>query len=140
MEKKYTVEDFRDKIKPLPEFEFQKGDTISPEKLASYINKTDLGKDSFYSSGRSERVGDYTLERMQYCKFEGDKILDGDLKFILRNHSFQSCCNENGIIDSRKYIFLDKGEHCECVEIGHEMLAFYDQLKDSGNGCLEVIC
>lgn len=54
------------------------------------------------------------FEKSHHAKFVGNEATDKKIKFTLRDYSFQSKCNENGIIDCRKYIFEDKQDHCVC--------------------------
>ncbi len=129
---KLTAEYFRDKIKPPAPPEFEIGSHISPEDLAKYINKSNLDPESFYRSGRSERVGDYILEREKCSTINNpDKIF---LRYNLMNYSHQGECTENGIVECRKYVFIVKTDYLECVSYCNNMSGFYDQMYLSEDG------
>jgi len=145
--KKLTAEDFRDKIKPSAPPEFEVGVTITPEKLAAYINKSNLNEESFYSSGRSERVGNYTLECQCWIEGRCDEKKTR-IRYVLKNYAHQGECNENGIIECRCYVFttprivgwavrsfdFQEGEVLICEEYYNSLLGFYDQMTLSSDG------
>lgn len=133
--KRLNAEYFKDKILPLPDFEFVKGDKITREKLAAYVGNTVLDDNSWQGCRSLGRTDHYSLERVSFCKVVDNKITQADVKYQLQDHSFYNKFGENGVIRHRKYTFVGEGEELTCETYGHELIYFYDEayLDDEGN-------
>jgi hypothetical protein len=135
MQKRLTAEYFKDKIVPLPPFEFVKGDRITAEKLAAYVGNTVLDDNSHLGCRTLGSKDNYRLERVSFCKVIGNKIEQSHVEYKLIDKSFYNKFWKTGVTSNRNYTFIQDGDDLVCKAYGHEMCYFYDEayLDDDGN-------